>query len=497
MPPQFHEKITRAEQKFEDIRKTTGMVAGPMLFVGILLFPFPGLSPEAHRLAAVMGLVIILWITEALPLAVTGIMGPTLAVLLGVAPAAKAFASFADPIMFLFIGAFILARAISLHELDRRFAYYVLTLRWVGQRPGRILFAYGAVCCCISMWISNTATVAMMFPIGLAIIKTLNDSSGVTLNPKYGTAMMLICAFGASIGGLATPVGTPTNLIGLGYINTQLDRQVTFFEWMSFAMPVVLILYLFLFFYLYVLCPAGVKTLPGIHAVLVRERGAMTNPRKAQRNTLVAFGLTVALWMMPGLLALIHGERHALTVGFSRHVPESVAALIGACLLFLMPVDRGKSVYTLDLKSALEIDWGVLAFYGGGIALGQMVFETKLAEAAGLGLAGVLAIEGNLSVLTLASVATLTSEFTSNVASANMIVPVVILMTGSGGFRAAIAATMAASLGFMLPISTPTNAIVYSSGFVPIARMIKYGLLLDLIGVAVIYLCSLLFVPAR
>lgn len=489
--------LSRGEAAFEESRRTVGFFLAPAFFLIVLLLPFPALSDEAHKLAAVMALVATLWITEALPLAVTGLLGPTLVVILGIAPAQKAFAPFADPIMFLFLGAFVIAKAISVHGLDKRFAYRVLSMRWVGDSPGRILFAYGGVCCFISMWISNTATVAMTFPIGVAIIRTLRASNDKAVSDAYATGMMLICAFAASIGGLATPVGTPTNLIGLGFIERQLQRHVGFIEWMSFGVPIVIILYLLVFFYLNYFCRAGIDQFSGIRALLTSHHAGLGPMTKGERNTALAFLLTILLWILPGVLMLILGDQHPVAREFPRMVPESAAALVGACTLFILPINWKKREFTIDLKSALDIDWGVMGLYGGGIALGQLVFDTKLAEAVGRGLTDSLPVTGPLLVFALVAIATFTSEFTSNVASANMVVPIVILIAGSTGLPSALAATMAASLGFMLPISTPTNAIVYSSGLVPLARMVRYGLLLDIIGIIVIFLAAIALIPTQ
>jgi len=490
-------EISAAEARFEAWRQRAGFFLAPIIFFVLLLSPMPNLSPEAHKLAAVMGLVMCLWITESIPLAVTGLFGPTLVILLGIAPAAKAFAPFADPIMFLFVGAFVLARAINLHGLDRRFAYAVLSHRWVGESPSRILFAYGAVTCMISMWISNTATVAMMFPIGLAIINTMRRLNPEAVSSKYASAMMLICAFAGSIGGLATPVGTPTNLIGLGFIEKQLGRHVTFLEWMSFGMPMVIVLYLLLFAYLNFLCPAGLKRLTGVRESLAAERAKLGKLSAGERNTLIAWSVTVMLWIMPGILAVIFGENNPAMKNFSKYVPESVAALLGTFLLFLLPITWKQRKFTIALKSALEIDWAVLALYGGGIALGQMVFETKLADALGQSVASWIPAADWGMVAVAAMIATLTSELTSNVASVNMITPLVIAMAGANPLQPALAATMAATLGFMLPISTPTNAIVYSSGLIPLPRMLRYGILLDVIGFVVIVLGTMLLVPVK
>ena len=186
------------------MRQRIGFTLAPLVFITLLLLPFPALTPQAHRLAGVMAAVIILWMTEAIPLPVTAVLAAAVCVILQVAPAKEVFAPFADPLMFLFIGSFILARAIFLNGLDRRLAFGVLSLNWVGARPGRILFAFGAVTAFISAWISNTATTAMMLTIGMAIIAFLSDherAGNARIDPRYATGLMLMTAFAASVGG--------------------------------------------------------------------------------------------------------------------------------------------------------------------------------------------------------------------------------------------------------------------------------------------------------
>ena len=257
------EQITDAEARFERWRGAAGFVVAPALFIALLWLPLPALKPEAHRLAAVMAAVVVLWITEALPLPATALLGAAACVVLRVAPAKDVFAPFADPLMFLFIGSFMLARAIFLHHLDRRLAFGVLSIKWVGARPGRILVAFGAVTAFISAWISNTATTAMMFAIGMAILAFLFEQEkqgGTKIDRRYATGLMLMTSFAASIGGLATPIGTPPNVIGLGFIRQLLGVEFSFFKWTLIGAPVVVILFLYLSFYLNALCRAGVNS---------------------------------------------------------------------------------------------------------------------------------------------------------------------------------------------------------------------------------------------
>ncbi len=469
-------------------RRRIGAILAPTVFLLLLALPMEGLPLPAHRLAAILGAVVVLWITEALPLAVTALLGAAICVLLQVAPAREVFAPFADPLMFLFIGAFILSRAIFLHGLDRRVAYAVLSLPWVGARPSRILLAFGAVTALISWWISNTATTAMMFGIGLSILAALRaPGATVTIDPRYATALMLMTSFAASIGGLATPVGTPPNVIGLGFIRSQLGVEIPFFRWMLIGVPIVLALFAFLYVYLNAVAPAGVRELPAGADLIRRERATLGPWTRGQRSVAFAFAITVTLWILPGLVAIVAGEGSAAYLSLTRRLPEGVAALLGSLLLFILPGDEGAAI---TWQEAVQIDWGVVLLYGGGFALGVLSFQTGLAEAMGRGLTGLLPIEGSLGML-IASVvvAVILSETTSNTAAANMVVPVVISIAHAAGLdplEPALGATMAASLGFMLPVSTPCNAIVYGSGYIPLNRMIRHGLVLDLAGIVVI-----------
>ncbi|HLV26028.1 MAG TPA: DASS family sodium-coupled anion symporter [Gemmatimonadales bacterium] len=475
------------------IRQIAGATLAPLVFVGVLMGSFETLSPEAHRLAAIMAAVVVLWVTEAIPLTVTALLGAAMAVVLRVAPAREVFAPFADPLMFLFIGAFILARAIFVHRLDRRVAYAVLSLPWVGARPSRVLFAFGLTTAGLSAWMSNTATTAMMFGIGLSILHVMLGNDGENgartgVDPRYATGLMLMTAFAASIGGLATPVGTPPNVIGLGFIRELTGVEFSFFRWMMLAVPIVVVMFIGLFTYLNALSPAGVKELPGGAAMLRNERSKLGKWTQGQRSTTIAFGVTIALWVIPGIIALVVGERSELYLTINRSVPESVAALVGAVLLFILPGDEGERAITWN--DAVKIDWGVVLLYGGGFALGVLSFQTGLAESLGRAMAAWLPLSGEFGLLVAAVIiAVLLSETTSNTASANMIVPVVISIATASGMdpvQPALGATIAASLGFMLPVSTPCNAIVYGSGLVPLSKMIKYGALLDIIGIVVV-----------
>jgi sodium-dependent dicarboxylate transporter 2/3/5 len=493
------EVLSPGERRFEELRRRVGLPLAPLVFVAILLLPLSGLSPEAHRLAAVMGAVVTLWLTEALPMPLTALAGVSACVLLGVAPAKKAFAPLADPLMLLFIGSFIIARAIFLHGLDRRLAFAVLSLSWVKGSPSRVLLVFGAVTASLSAWISNTATTAMMYAIGLSILSFLlgSQAGGQAIDRRYATGLMLMTSFAASIGGLATPIGTPPNVIGLGFIRKELGVELPFFKWCLLGVPVVVVLFVWLFAFMNVACGAGVRRIAGLDALLAEERRRLGPWTAGQRSTLAAFAATVCLWVLPGIVALAWGEASPAYRTVVERLPESVAAMAGATLLFLLPGGNGRRA--IAWKEAAEIDWGVVLLYGGGFALGVLSFDTGLAEAIGRGLTGVLPVSGDLGLLVASTlVAVLVSETTSNTASANMVVPVVIAIARASGadpLAPALGATLGASMGFMLPVSTPCNAIVYGSGHVPLTRMVRYGLVLDVAGAVVIVAAVRLLLP--
>jgi sodium-dependent dicarboxylate transporter 2/3/5 len=492
------EGLERADENAA--RGHLGSLFAVVAFLALLVAPLGNLSVEAHRLAAIMAAVVILWISEALPMPVTALMGSVACVVMRVAPARDVFAPFADPLMFLFIGSFMIAKAIMLHGLDRRVAYAVLSLRMVGSSPMRILFAFGAVTAAISAWISNTATTAMMYAIGMAMLAFMADSAkreGRRLDPRYATALMLMTSFAASVGGLATPIGTPPNVIGLGFIRQLTGAELPFFKWMIIGVPTVIVLLLTVFF---IFRGAGKEVRAGVDEsarMLEREHERRGPWSVGEKSTVVAFCVTVFLWVLPGVLALMYGDTSPQYQALTARIPEGVAALVGACLLFILPGDQqGKAI---TWREAAKIDWGIVLLYGGGFALGVLSFKTGLAETLGKNLLGYLPSSGGTGLLIASTIlAVILSEVTSNTASANMIVPVVISIARAAGVdpvEPALGATMGASLGFMLPVSTPCNAIVYGSGYIPLKRMMRYGIVVDVVGVIVIVAMIKLLLP--
>jgi sodium-dependent dicarboxylate transporter 2/3/5 len=479
-------RLRGSRDRFDRSRQTAGLFLGPAAFLVALVSP-TGLEPSAHRLAAIFALVVVFWVTEAIPLPATALLGPALAVVLGVAGARDAFASFGHPIIFLFLGSFLIARAMMKHGLDRRIALFVLSRPWVGEHPGRILLAFGAIAAFLSMWMSNTATTAMMLPIGLGVLRSLplsgRDAAGGS-SPAYATGLMLMVAYSCNVGGIATPVGTPPNLIAIGMLEKVLNRDISFVEWMAFGLPIAAGCFVFLYGLVRWLYSPKVRTLDGAAAVIRGEREKLGRWRPGEKAALTAFLVAVTLWTLPGILGLFLGAESETARTLSGSLPEGASAILAATLLFLIPIDWRTREFALDWREAARIDWGTILLFGGGLALGGLAFSTGLAEAIGgaaLGGAGTLGIVA--MVLIAVFVANIMTEFMSNTAMANLLIPMFLALTAAdagGSILPALGAALGCSLAFCLPVATPPNAIVYGSGHVPLTAMIRAGVLLDL-----------------
>lgn len=480
-------------------RERIGFVLGPAAFVGCYLWGH-GLAHEPRTLGAILALMIVFWVTEALPLAATALLGPMLAVLLGVTGVRAAFAAFADPIIFLFIGSFMLAQAMFTHGLARRVAFAAIASPWVGASAWRLAVAYSAVACVLSMWMSNTATTAMLFPLGLAVLAELGRERGQDpAFAQFAMALMLVTSFSASIGGMGTPVGTPPNLIGIGLLRQMAGIDLSFTTWMALAVPIVVLTMGVLLLVLVRPRARQITLTPESVAVVSRELEALGPMTRAERNVVIAFAVTVALWMLPGLLQLVLGPEHDLPRRFNALVPESIAALVGAMLLFLLPIDRRTGQPTMTWEQAVRIDWGIILLFGGGLAMGQLADSTGLSASLGGWVAETFPGVGTVGLTVLfAAAGIVLSEAASNTAAANIVVPMAIAVAAAAGvspLEPALAATLGASMGFMMPVSTPPNAIVYSSGHIPITAMIRHGVVLDTIGFVVIVVAVLVAGP--
>lgn len=454
----------------------------PLLCVGlaaaaVALAPLP-LEPAAHRTLVIVVSVGGLWLTEALPAPVTALLVPLMGVLFGITGARGAFSAFGDPVLFLFLGAFLLADAAATHGLTARLARAVLASRWISAQPGRLLWAMAIIGCTLGAWMSNTATTVLLLPLALSA-----ERLG---SPRLLMAVVLMASWGPSLGGLATPVGTAPNLIGLRLIEEATGARPTFAQWMILFAPLALISTAISAWWLRHQLGGEARAAPG-----PSPPASPSVPwSRAERLLMPLFGAVILLWVLPGLLEATPLGRSPLLGLWTQRVPEAVVPLAGALLLFALPAARGGSARILDASAFRRIDWGTLILFGGGLSLGGMMFESGLAQVLGEWLFLALPVPGLFGVVLAATLmGVVFSELTSNTASAAVVVPVVFVLAQSAGvdpIKPALAATAACSFGFMLPISTPPNAMVYATGKVSMRQMIANGFLLDAVGILLV-----------
>jgi sodium-dependent dicarboxylate transporter 2/3/5 len=494
------QQLSPREERFEKARRTAGFVVAPLVTIIFWFLPL-GLEEQQQNLAAILLGVVVLWITEPVPIPIGGFIGIAAVVLTGTVDADTTLAPFGSSTVFTFIGAFILAQAMLKHGLAQRFAMFMLSLPGVGTSTTRVIITFGAVTALLSAFVSNTATVAMLLPTGIGILtviaKLLQDKEMVAedfdpLRLRVGAALMLMLAYGASVGGLLTPVGSPPNLIGRDLIEQETGEKISFLDWMIMAAPICGLMFVALAIVLLLLNKPEIKRIEGVEAYVREQRRELGALSVAERNTLVAFAVTVTLWIVPGIVALVSGTESDLYGTVSGRLDEGVVAVLGASLLFLLPTSWTEREFTLRWSDAARIDWGTVVLFGTGIIFGALLQETGLAETMGESAFDALGLSSAFTITAFAIVlAILVSETTSNTASAAVVVPIVLALAVSADvnpFVPALAATFAASFGFMLPVSTPQNAIVYGSGIVAITKMVRSGASFDVLGAVLILL---------
>lgn len=480
--------------------RRTGLVLGLSLLVGWLtLVPQGTLSIEGHRLAGVLLLTVIWWVTEPIPIAATGLLAVTLAVILGAVPepstgsiAKAVLSSFADPSVFFLLGGMFLARAMTRHRLDRRIALGVLTIDWATRSPSRLLLAVGLAVGLVSMWVSNTASTAMVYPVVMGMIGVVTSANGRGdfARSPFASSLLLITAFSSSIWGVSTPIGTATNVVAIGFLRQPeyLGREVDFARWMAVGLPIAFVSFIAAWGVLAFLGPARGLDLRGLRSYLLEERRSLGPMRRGEANTLFVLACVVTLWVLPAILSLAGAEEMSLML--RRRFPEEIVALLAPVMLYLLPVDLRTGQATLEPDDFLRIDWSTMLLFGSGLSLGTLMFKTGLAREVGeqtLAMIGtsdpwVIAAVGVIGALTL-------SEFTSNAATAATLIPVIVALSKSANadpLPALFAVTFAASFGSALPVSTMPNAIVYGSRLLPIRRMLVAGIGVDVVAGIVI-----------
>ncbi len=468
----------------------------PFIVLAVILGPLALVEVsniENGRAIALLLSIVILWLTELLPLPVTGLLVPVLIVFYGIFPAGDAFMPFGSDILFLFIGCFLLAHAMQKHGWDKRMAYWILSSKYGAKSPAALITLIGGICFVLSMWLSNTATAAMMVPICLGIIAILKEELATEKQRRrFSTRALLTTAFASSIGGLATPIGTPPNLIAIQFLKTN-GVDISFIEWMGFGLPIAALMFIALIVIMHFrfrLEPVDLKTVREHFDQKFRDLGPV---KTGEYQVAAVFALAVFLWIAPGLLKIALPEAAWVTTVAER-LPMSGVGIGASLILFFLPA--GKRL-NLDWSDAKHIDWGTILLFGGGLTLGKMLSDTGLAETLGL-----FAFNPEWGVLALVAGAVLfgiiVSEFSSNTASAAIVIPILLTVLAQPGFEhvspplVIMACAFGASYGFMLPVSTPPNAIVYGTGKLKVHDMFTTGILFDLTGAVLIIGATLL-----
>ncbi len=454
-----------------------GLVAGPLAALSFLAFGGENMPPDARAVLAVAILMAFWWVSEAIPLGASSLLPMILLPVFTSLPFASVSAPYASNIIYLFMGGMMLGLGLERSGLHRRIALRMLVM--VGASPRRLVAAFMAVTALFSMWLSNSATTMMLAPIGLSVIQGMREEGRE--DTAFAAALMLGIAYAASIGGMGTPMGTPTNLVMTGFIKTRYGIDIGMLEWMRMAVPVLLLLLPLAWVWL---CFGAMRVsaveLPGGRQLLRARLAALGPLRAAEWRAGLVFGAVALCWISRPLLASSLGLPG---------LDDGVIALAGAIVLFLVPDGAARGGRLMDWETARSLPWDILLLLGGGLSLAAAISATNADAPLSAWLGGNAIPVGFALLFALSALIVFSGELTSNVAAAAAIMPVLAALCATRGLEPLpvfMVAVLSASCGFMLPVATPPNAIAYSSGHVRMPQMIRAGLGLNLLGITVI-----------
>ena len=451
---------------------------GTALFLIILLWFHPeGLSKEANAILASTIWIAVWWITEAVPIAITSLLPVVLFPLTGGMELAKTTASFGHRYIFLYIGGFILAIAIERWNLHKRIALNIIQL--IGTNVKNVILGFMVATAFLSMWISNTATSVMMLPIGMSIISQLIDNPKTVENENqnFGKALMLAIAYSASIGGMATLIGTPPNLVLATIVQETYGIEITFSKWFMFGLPISLILLAICWKYLTEIAfTFKLKKFPGGRIEINKQLKSLGKLSYEEKMVLLIFVGTAFAWI----------TRSFLLQKLIPNLDDTIIAVIAGILLFILPASKSKNRKLINWEEAVKLPWGILLLFGGGLALAQGFKTSGLAEWIGGQLTLLEGASIFILLLFLIALVNFLTEITSNLATTAMILPILAplsLVLDVNPFMLMVGATVAASCAFMLPVATPPNAVVFGSGYLRIPDMAKTGVWMNLFSI--------------
>ena len=470
--PPSGEPITR--------KRLIALIAGPVLAIVLLLLPAPeGMKLEAWRLVALAVWMVIWWLGEAVPIPATALLPIPMMPLFHIADMKPVAANYGHPLIFLFLGGFLLAAAMQRWGLHKRIALKIVS--FVGTSPGGIISGFMLATAFLSMWISNTATTIMMFAVGLSVIEFIAQKTpDRSMVRNFGVALMLGIAYAASIGGVGTLIGTPPNALLASFLQSNYNIQIDFFTWMQLGVPVVIVMLPIAWFTLTkVIFPARDLQIGDAGNVIRDELSALGSMSKGEKAVALVFLLAALGWIFRKQIAGVSGLP----------INDTAIALVAALVLFAWPLSRERGHFAVDWEAARNVPWGVLLLFGGGLALAGAFKTTGLAQWIGAGVSGFDVGTWVLVFLVTAAIIYLT-EITSNTASTATFLPILGALAVGLGLDPrilAIPVALGASMAFMMPVATPPNAIVFSYEEMQLGDMVKAGFWLNIIAIAVCF----------
>ncbi|WJG10347.1 SLC13 family permease [Aliiglaciecola sp. LCG003] len=472
--------------------QNVGLLLGPILFVLFILIPTPMDLAKVGWLTAAVGIwMAVWWSTEAVPVPATSLIPLVLFEPLGILSLKEAAAPYANPTIYLFLGGFILAAAVQKSGLHRRIAYFILSFVGMGARS--IILGFMLVSAILSMWMTNTSTTMMLLPIALSIVSTLDSGEQYISDQEkrnFQLSLLLGIAYAATIGGMATLVGTPPNAFLAAFMNETYGMQIDFAKWMLVGIPLTVVLlpvaWLSLTRWVY---PVSFKTPQEAKLRLIQQRKNLGQVSSAEWRVGIVFALTAFFWMTRPLIA-----KWFEVDGLS----DAGIAIFAAVSLFVIPSGTTKQTALMDWPDMKDIPWGILLLFGGGLSLAAAVSSSGLAQWLGESLVSLNVFGMVVLVLSATALVIFLTELTSNLATAATFLPVVAVIAlemGGSPMSLVVPVTLAASCAFMLPVATPPNAIVFSSGYISIPQMAKAGFILNILCIGLVTLVSVFIAP--
>ncbi|MCP3999804.1 MAG: SLC13/DASS family transporter [Gammaproteobacteria bacterium] len=451
----------------------------------------PVVLPEnARMVAAIATLMAVWWLTEATSVYVTALLPLALFPLTGIADIKTTATSYGNPIVYLFLGGFILALALERWGLHKRLALNVLAM--VGGRPRTIVGVFMAISAILSMWVTNTATTIMLLPVAISVIAMMpgDDLADNSADSPFALCLLLGIAYAASIGGMGTIIGTAPNIFVVSFLSEHLNKDIGFLEWMRFAVPIVIILvpitWVVLTYFIY---PVDTEEIAGTTKLLKSKKAKLPPLQKGEVLTLLVFILTALAWVLRPLLNRLEFAGHQPLTGLT----DAGIAIIAAIILFICPVSLHQRKFLMDWQTAAKLPWGLLILFGGGLALAARLSDSGFSNYLGNLAGGFAGLPEWMVVMLLISVVVFLTELTSNTATTATFVPVILAVAVGlqlPPLMLILPATLAASCAFMLPVATPPNAIIFGSGYLRISQMSRAGFWLNLVAIALITLAT-------